>query len=469
MSPRIIPKQALMKHALVSRHNSRRLIILFAGWGMDGHPFMGLSLPGYDLAVVWDYSDDNLPMPFWDNYDEICVLAWSYGVYFAGHFISAHPELPITARVAVNGTMHPVHERFGISPALYKATLDALSDVAVRKFYRRMCGGAAGFELFSIKMPKRTLESLSGELASIGSKYEEKGAPQCYWDKAFVYVSDMIFPPEAQKAAWQGRAEIIECRGAHLPDFQALLQRAFILKDGVSDAFTRSIPTYNENAPVQLAVANHLADLIAEIAPLQGHVIEIGCGSGFLTKRVVPMLASDASITLIDVSPIEKSLPGTHIHADAEIEVMKLEDGCVSAILSSSAVQWFNSPATFLREAGRVLCPGGVLAIAVYSDSTFAQIPDHESPSHTFSLQSLEALIPPDFEIAVCESQEYVQQFASPFELLRHFRLTGVAPANNLPAASVVARKIISANVTALSYNPIFLLLTKKKYCNFVD
>ncbi|MDE6265703.1 MAG: DUF452 family protein [Paramuribaculum sp.] len=458
-----------MKYALVSRQHSRRLIIMFAGWGMDESPFSELSLAGYDIAVVWDYSDEDLHVPFWDNYDEICVLAWSYGVYFAGRFISEHPGLPITARVAVNGTMHPVHDRFGIPPVMYKATLNALSAAAVKKFYRRMCGGAAAFESFRRKIPQRTVESLTAELDAIGTKYVEDGAPQCDWDTAFVCDSDLIFPPGAQKAAWQGRAEIIELPGAHLPDFQRLLRRAFILKDGVSDAFTRSLLTYNENAPAQLAVANHLAVLIAEKAPLHGNVIEIGCGSGFLTQKIVPLLAPDAALTLIDVSPIDASLPGKHIHADAEIEVMKLGDCSVSAILSSSAVQWFNSPATFLREAGRILCPGGLLAIAVYSDSTFAQIPGHESPSRTFTLQSLKNIVPREFEVTVCEEEEYVQQFESPRELLRHFRLTGVAPANNSPVASVVARKIISGNVTALSYNPIFLLLTKKKYCNFVD
>lgn len=458
-----------MKYVLVSRQNSRRLIIIFAGWGMDEYPFSELSLTGYDIAVVWDYSDEDLHVPFWDNYDEICVLAWSYGVYFAGRFICEHPGLPITARVAVNGTMHPVHDRFGIPPVLYKATLNALSDAAVKKFYRRMCGGAAAFESFSSKIPQRTIESLTAELYAIGAKYAEDGAPKCDWDTAFVCDSDLIFPPGAQKAAWQGRAEIIELPGAHLPDFQWLLRRAFILKDGVSDAFTRSLLTYNENAPAQLAVANHLATLIAEKAPLDGNVIEIGCGSGFLTQNIAPLLAPDAALTLIDVSPIDASLPGKHIQADAEIEVMKLEDCSVSSILSSSAVQWFNSPATFLREAGRILRPGGLLAIAVYSGSTFAQIPGHESPSRTFTLQSLKNIVPQEFEATMCEEHEYVQQFESPRELLRHFRLTGVAPANNSPAASVVARKIISGNVTALSYNPIFLLLTKKKYCNFVD
>ncbi len=458
-----------MKYALVSRRHSRRLIILFAGWGMDEHPFAELSLPGYDIAVLWDYTDENIDSPFWDGYAEICVLAWSYGVYFAARFISGHPELPLTARVAVNGTMHPVHENFGIPPALYNATLGAISDAAVKKFYRRMCGGASAFESFSSKMPQRSVESLSGELAAIGAKYTSEGAPRCEWDKAFVYASDLIFPPGAQKSAWQGSAEIIECKGAHLPDFQWLLSHVFILKDGVTDAFTRSILTYNENAPAQLEVADHLASLIAEKAPLQGKILEIGCGSGFLTERIVPLLASGSTLTLIDVSPINRSLPGTHVHADAEIEVMKYEDSSVSAILSSSAVQWFNSPAVFLREAARILCPGGLLAIAVYSDSTFSQIPEHESPSRTFSLQSLQSIIPEEFEVAVCESQEYIQQFDSPRELLRHFRLTGVAPVNNSPAASVIARKIISGNVTALSYNPIFLLLTKKKCCNFVD
>lgn len=43
-----------MKFKIIHRHPSERLILLFAGWGMDPHPFENIRRDGYDLAVVWD-------------------------------------------------------------------------------------------------------------------------------------------------------------------------------------------------------------------------------------------------------------------------------------------------------------------------------------------------------------------------------------------------------------------------------
>ena len=70
-----------MKHELVSYNGSTRLIIIFAGWAMDARPFRHLKRPGYDIAVVWDYRSMCIDWSFCKPYTEICVVAWSLGVY----------------------------------------------------------------------------------------------------------------------------------------------------------------------------------------------------------------------------------------------------------------------------------------------------------------------------------------------------------------------------------------------------
>ena len=71
-----------MQYRLVeSSPGNRRLLLLYAGWAMDSRPFSSLSYPGYDVAVVWDYTDLESPLPISDDYCEICLIAWSYGVY----------------------------------------------------------------------------------------------------------------------------------------------------------------------------------------------------------------------------------------------------------------------------------------------------------------------------------------------------------------------------------------------------
>ncbi len=60
-----------MKYRLLTSGNERRLLLIFAGWGMDDAPLRELTPhAGYDLAVAWDYRDLNLP-DFTNGYDEI--------------------------------------------------------------------------------------------------------------------------------------------------------------------------------------------------------------------------------------------------------------------------------------------------------------------------------------------------------------------------------------------------------------
>ena len=79
----------------------KRLILLFAGWSMSARPFAGLTMPGYDIAVAWDYRDMSAPwLKTISDYEEIVLVAWSFGVHavtgsFTMHLSILHePGLP---------------------------------------------------------------------------------------------------------------------------------------------------------------------------------------------------------------------------------------------------------------------------------------------------------------------------------------------------------------------------------------
>ncbi|MDE6037246.1 MAG: DUF452 family protein, partial [Duncaniella sp.] len=87
--------------------SATRAILLFAGWGMDEKPFVRTGLQGYTLIVIWDYRDSSFPPELHSmlrDFREIAVIGWSFGVPAATEFILSNPELPVTARIAVNGT-----------------------------------------------------------------------------------------------------------------------------------------------------------------------------------------------------------------------------------------------------------------------------------------------------------------------------------------------------------------------------
>ena len=77
---------------------------------MDEKPFASLKQEGYRIIVVWDYREPAFPPSLvekLEQYREIAVIGWSFGVPAATRFLAVHPELPVSARIAVNGTMHP--------------------------------------------------------------------------------------------------------------------------------------------------------------------------------------------------------------------------------------------------------------------------------------------------------------------------------------------------------------------------
>lgn len=100
-----------MKQVFVGDNgNNRRLILIFAGWGMDAGVFSDISVSGYDIMVVWDYRDKAFDLSAISRYSEVYVFAWSFGVFIASLVMNELDGVPVMLRVAINGSMTPVND-----------------------------------------------------------------------------------------------------------------------------------------------------------------------------------------------------------------------------------------------------------------------------------------------------------------------------------------------------------------------
>jgi biotin synthesis protein BioG len=160
-----------MKHIFIQHTGAHRLLLFFAGWGMDGAPFAAYRPAGRDFMVCYDYSDASFDASLIAGYDEVDVVGWSMGVWMAARSLSL-AGIAVKSAIAINGTMFPVDAERGIAPEIFHGTLDGISDATLMKFRRRMCGGAAGYKSFMETAPQRSLESLRTELDVIGKLYE---------------------------------------------------------------------------------------------------------------------------------------------------------------------------------------------------------------------------------------------------------------------------------------------------------
>lgn len=470
-----------MKAYLIPTHHpsaTPRLILLFAGWGMDFHPFLPTHPNGYDLCVVWDYRDSFIsPLDngeaFGDmlsDYGEIAVVAWSFGVPAASRFISEHPHLPITAKIAVNGTQHPIDNDLGIPQAIFQGTLDGLSEKSLTKFHLRMAGSGSAYKSFADHLPERAIDELKDELIAISRSH----SPIIRWDKAIIYNSDRIIPPANQLKGWEEEAfEIIQRPGAHLPDFASLLSEFLNDKTLVKRRFHNASTTYDDSAVVQHQIADRLLSLITLKTDTHHDILEIGCGTGYLTRNLRDRIGK-ASLHLWDLTISEHfsrefSSPTSFPKAcDAEIGIRTLPDSSLDVIVSASTVQWFNSLPEFFRQVERVLRKGGKAVISTFGPLTMQEI-NHTlgKPSPYPTLSSLRRMIPKALSITHLFDESIAATFPSPLDALRHIQLTGVNALNSTSSPSVVRSLIrnypLDCNGEAtITYQPIYIVLEKK-------
>lgn len=431
-----------MEISYTYKKDSPRLLLIFAGWSTDASAFEDISCPGYDIAVISDYSD--LTLPVIGNYEEVVLLAWSLGVHAAELTIK---DLPLTLTIAVNGTPTPVSDTAGIPEAIYRATAENLSELTLAKFRRRM--GAA-----NLQRGERSIESLREELLSLPRKQTN-----FRWDRAVISDGDMIFPPKNQENAWRGRSEITHIQGPHKPCFQSIIDRFVINKSLVSSRFAKGRETYEDAADVQHRIAGHLFSLWQKHGLNARSVLEIGVGNGYFTNLYSSKLKNIPKI-LWDIAPAAEGVE----QADAETALPRFE-GKVDAIASASTMQWFNSQAAFLQHCAGVLNNDGLAVLSTFGPKTFAELTaTGVVPLPYLDEESLRRIVPDEFDILELHGGLITKVFKEPTDVLRHLKATGV---NARPCKKSIYE--ISESYPrrddgrcGLTYQPIYLVLRKK-------
>lgn len=149
-------------------------------------------------------------------------------------------------------------------------------------------------------------------------------------------------------------------------------------KESVLRRFDAAAGTYDGHAGTQMRVAAALAErVLAQPLATAPEVLEIGCGTGFLTAALAPRLpgcrwlATDLAPNMVAACR-RRALPGVELRV-MDGEEPDLDGRRFDLIVSSLAVQWFaDLPAGLARLHG-MLRPGGVLALTTLGADTFPE------------------------------------------------------------------------------------------------
>ncbi len=149
-------------------------------------------------------------------------------------------------------------------------------------------------------------------------------------------------------------------------------------KERIAGAFSASAGAYDAVADVQWMVSDRLAQRIAAaLAPAPARILEIGCGTGFLSARLKD-LYPEAALTLTDISAsmLERCrgrLGDGPVYRVLDGERPEGLEGGFDLIASSLAVQWFVDLGDGLARLARLLAPGGRLMFATLGAKTFRE------------------------------------------------------------------------------------------------
>jgi len=148
-------------------------------------------------------------------------------------------------------------------------------------------------------------------------------------------------------------------------------------RERVSRAFAAA-PDYDGHARIQREVAQTLATRIAALdLPENPRVLEIGCGTGFLTQALAGLdgdwLVTDLAPEMLERCRNRLGESAQHRFAVLDGEYGTPESGPFDLICSSLAVQWFDDTPAALARMGGWLAPGGHLMVTTLGPGSFAE------------------------------------------------------------------------------------------------
>lgn len=194
-----------MKRQWLSRSETALLTLVFGGWAVGAAAFDGLR-GDHSVLLVQDYTRLDDPLPELAQFDDVNLVAFSFGVSSAAHWMSRVGYQP-ARRVAVAGTLFPADKERGIAPDLIRATADNLSDDSFARFCRR-----AGLKSAA---PDIDIAAARAELHAI---IRRGPAPDTRFDRIWIPQRDRVIPAAAQERAWSAQRHAIRSvPGPHIP------------------------------------------------------------------------------------------------------------------------------------------------------------------------------------------------------------------------------------------------------------
>lgn len=248
----------------------------------------------------------------------------------------------------------------------------------------------------------------------------------------------------------------------------------------IQKRFEGSWNSYDQEAVIQDGIALHLLELGSCYFQKgsYGQVLELGCGSGFFTRRLCSafdidrLYLNDLCSNLESILRQKLNRSFQFIAGDAECLTFPRN---MDLLVSASALQWFDDAPGFVRNNACLLKEGGGALFSTFAPGNLKEIKELTGMSLDYKpkeawIKALKDI----YDILYIEEMSMEQIFSDPMQVLRHMKKTGVNGTGNfvwtrerLEDFSKVYRQQYSVEGgVKLTYRPLYIVLRKKRGYN---
>ena len=238
-------------------------------------------------------------------------------------------------------------------------------------------------------------------------------------------------------------------------------------KELVKQQFSKNLTNYEENAVVQMIMAEKLLNLLPKKE--YKNILEIGCGTGFLTKLINKNIKFE-NYTTIDIvggcKDFIQSINPDINFIKGDIEKTEIT-GKYDLIISNAVFQWITDFENFVKKLSSSLNNNGILAFATFGKENFKEIKEVGKVSLDYYAKEEIKNLLSIYNLKHIEEEIIVKNFKNIKNMLMHMKKTGVNSLSEktwsikeINAFIKHYKELYNDNVS-LTYNPIYVIAKK--------
>ena len=250
-----------------------------------------------------------------------------------------------------------------------------------------------------------------------------------------------------------------------------------IEKSKIENKFLKSINSYDLNASAQKIIIDKLLSIINTFPFINpACVLEIGCGTGLLTKNLSSKFCID-TLHLNDLvyELCQKSAKVANIDAvsciSGDFEELEFKSN-YDLIISTSTFQWFHNRTKAFKKLANLLNESSFLVFSSFGTDNFKEIRSLESGGLEYTdLDKLKQELNKDFDLLYTFEENIILEFSSPLEILKHIKSTGVGavasktkwnPQKLLKFSNSYKQFLLPNGNYPLTYHPLYFVCQKR-------